>query len=167
VGIFPTLADECRSARAQRAKHGGAGSASSRATCVSVSARVTRRTRLGHHGVCEHLQENEGRTRHDEQRTTPRRGIKGESHRRASAVVYRHELGLGAGVRTATTPSHPRSLHKNSTTRRPVHRFSRHDATRGTRHSVRWPSVQRSQVWLDASRTSAPGTVAWGCCVRD
>jgi hypothetical protein len=93
-------------------------------------------TRLGHHDVRVHRQEKEGSTRRPahkqarcgEQRTTPRRGIKDKDHRRESAAGYRSEVDRGARVRTATTPLHLRSLHKNTTTRRPVHRNTRHDA---------------------------------------
>jgi hypothetical protein len=100
------------------------------------------------------------------QRTTPRRGIT----RRASAAGCRSEVDLGAGVRMSTTSPHTLVCY----TRTPRHESRsmwnpRHDAMRGTRHDargVRWPSVRWSQVRLDASRTSAPGTTTWCCCVR-
>jgi hypothetical protein len=68
-------------------------------------------TRPGRHGVRVHQQE-EGwlgtktgckHARLGAQCTTPRSGITGEVHQRASAVGYRSEVVLGAGVHTGTT----------------------------------------------------------------
>jgi hypothetical protein len=72
--------------------------------------------------------------RRGERRTAPRRANTDEDHRRAPTAVDGCGLDLSAGVRTAITSS-PTSLHKNSTTRRPVHRFPRHGAR--ARHTAR------------------------------
>jgi hypothetical protein len=80
--------------------------------------------------------------RRGERCTAPRRASTDEDHRQALAAVDGHGLDHSAGVRMATTSS-PTSLHKNSTTRRPVHKSPRHGA----------------RAWHTARRR---GGAAWG-----
>jgi hypothetical protein len=143
VGISPNLARTCLSAKAQRAKYDGAR--------FSVGAREHARGvqplcwgALGYvatarASTCRKRKHSTRRparrqARRGERRTAPRRANTDEDHRRAPVAVHGCGLDLSAGVRTATTSS-PTSLHKNSTARRPVHRFPRHGAR--ARHTAR------------------------------
>jgi hypothetical protein len=97
-------------------------------------------------------------------RIAPRHASIDEDHRQAPATVDGRGLDLSAGVRTATTSS-PTSLHKNYTTRRPVHKSLRHGAcARHTawRRGMGWPSVHEYKALHEGTFTRASDTAAWG-----
>jgi hypothetical protein len=172
VGSFPHLRTHThRSTEVQRAVGGGAQLASTRVACDSVPACARKGAAL-RLGAGVHLARPQWRAKAGMQSHVTRHTTHDTTSRHHAACI---NGGLperschGAGVRTSTTsptPTHA-TQDRHGMTAGPPEPEVRWDARHmAWRCDAWWPSVRRSQVRLDAPSASAPGTAAWGCCVR-